>query len=222
MIRIEFDEEIRKVAPHMRVLALEAQVNNGPTADGLWDSLCVLSHDIKTRYEMSGINKRPGIAATRAVYKALGKDPNRYRPSAEALCRRAVKGLELYRINTLVDIINYISMSTGYSIGGFDAGLVQGDVLRLGRGHDGEDFEGIGRGPLNIEGLPVYRDAVGGIGTPTSDNERTKLTISTGRLLMLVNIYGQEVPDEEVVLLSEKMLTEYAGATNINIHIFTP
>ena len=125
------------------------------------------------------IKQQPAIAATREAYRRLGKDPSRYRPSAEALRRRLLRGLELYKIDTLVDLINLVSLRTGYSIGGFDADKIQGTDLCLGVGRAGEPFEGIGRGTLNIEGLPVFRDAVGGIGTPTSDNERTKMDVGT-------------------------------------------
>ena len=83
--------------------------------------------------------------------------------------RRLMRGLELYRIDTLVDLINLVSLRTGYSIGGFDADKIQGNSLELGIGRAEEPFEGIGRGVLNIEGLPVYRDSAGGIGTPTTN-----------------------------------------------------
>jgi hypothetical protein len=109
---------------------------------------------------LEDINKRIAIAATRRVYKALGKDPNRYRPSAEALCRRIVRDIPVYRVSLLVDIINLVSIRSGFSIGGFDLTKIQGD-LRLGVGTAEDEFEAIGRGLLNIEGLPVYRDAVG-------------------------------------------------------------
>ena len=86
-------------------------------------------------------------------------------------------------------MINLASIAYGYSIGGFDADKFVGDTLTLGIGREGEPYEGIGRGMLNIAGLPVYRDAIGGVGTPTSDNERTKITIGTRRVLVLVNGY---------------------------------
>ncbi|MDE6395359.1 MAG: hypothetical protein K2K77_08460, partial [Duncaniella sp.] len=133
-----------------------------------------------------------------------------------------VKGLDLYRINTLVDLINIVSLMSGYSIGGFDAGIIQGDTLTLGVGREGEEFEGIGRGPLNICGLPVYRDAVGGIGTPTSDHERTKLTLSPTRLLMCINIYGEEMPVEDVVNMTVGLLEKYADAKNISVNYYRP
>lgn len=221
-MNILYEPVIAAAAPALRTVTVEADVVNGATPDDLWNLLMAEGEEIKKRYDLPMINKRPAIAGTRDAYKALGKEPNRYRPSAEALSRRLVKGMELYRINTLVDVINLISVRTGYSIGGFDADLIQGDTLTLGAGREGEPFEGIGRGMLNIEHLPVYRDAVGGIGTPTSDNERTKLTTSTRRLLMTINIYREETPVDETVALTRELLEKYAGAANITIKEFHP
>ena len=110
-------------------------------------------------------------------------------------------------------------MQTGYSIGGFDRDKIRGDVLTLGVGEEGEPFEGIGRGVLNIAGLPVYRDAVGGIGTPTSDNERTKIDLDTRHLVMCINIYGTDMPVEETVSLTERLLRQYSSAENISVKI---
>jgi DNA/RNA-binding domain of Phe-tRNA-synthetase-like protein len=154
------------------------------------------------RYTIDSLKLMPAIQATRAAYKACGKDPSRYRPSSEALIRRTLRGMELYKVDTLVDAVNLASIAYGYSIGGFDADKIQGDTLTLGIGRAGEPYEGIGRGPLNIEGLPVYRDQIGGIGTPTSDHERTKLSLSSTRLLAVVNGYGGgEFLDDTVTLL---------------------
>lgn len=221
-MNIEIEDIIKNVAPQLQVVAIEADVINCDTPDDFWTELTQEALRIAQLYDLSQINKRPGIAATRAVYKALGKEPNRYRPSSEALCRRAVKGMELYRINALVDIINLISMRSGYSIGGFDADCIQGDLLRLGAGRTGEVFNAIGRGQLNIEGLPLYRDAVGGIGTPTSDEERTKLSIATRRLLMCINIYQEEMPVGDVVNLSRNLLERYCQAANITVKYVRP
>lgn len=210
---IEFDEEIRRVAPCLKVIVVESDVVNAPTGELLWNELTCAGTELSSRYAMAEINKRRAIAATRAVYKALGKDPNRYRPSAEALCRRLVRGLGLYRTDSVIDAINLISVLSGYSIGGFDLDRIDGDKLMLGVGRQGEPFEAIGRGPLNIAGLPVYRDRTGGIGTPTSDCERTKLQPDTVRLLMLINVYGEEMPVGEVADLSVRLLSDYCRAT---------
>jgi len=170
---------------------------------------------------MEEIARRIPIYETRQAYKKLGKDPNRYRPSAEALCRRILKGYPLYKIDTLVDLINLVSIHTGYSIGGFDAGKIKGDLI-LGVGQADELFNGIGRGPLNIEGLPVYRDEQGGIGTPTSDEERTKIDLSTTKLLMIINGYSGEERLMEAVAYATDLLEKYATARNIQIETISP
>lgn len=214
-MEIILGEEILAVAPGLRVIVVEADVENPATGDELWSLIEAEGERLRRELQIPAIARRPAIAATRAAYKACGKEPNRYRPSAEALCRRVLQGKGLYRISTLVDVINLLSMRSGYSIGGFDADKIEGDTLRLGVGRHEEPFEAIGRGMLNIESLPVYRDAVSGIGTPTSDTERTKITDGTKHLLMTVNIYGEGMPDEEFKRLTEDVLTRFASARNI-------
>ncbi len=221
-MEIRIEDTIREVAPALTVVAIEADIHNYPTPDGLWDLLEHAARDIAAVTELGDVNKRPGIKATRDVYKALGKEPNRYRPSSEALTRRAVKGMELYRINAVVDLINLVSLLSGYSIGGFDAGKIDGDTLTLGVGREGEPFDAIGRGPLNISHMPVYCDNIGGVGTPTSDNERTKLDESTTRLLMCINIYGEEMAVADVVEMSVDLLGKFAEADNISVKYYRP
>lgn len=211
---------IRQKAPNLKIVTIEADVKNTPTPQALIDELLTAADTVKSKYELSAINKRPAIDATRKAYKAFGKEPNRYRPSAEALCRRIVKNMDLYYINSLVDLINVISITSGYSIGGFDINKISGDSLTLGVGNEGEEFDAIGRGQLNIANMPIYRDSTGGVGTPTSDNERTKLDLSTSRLLMCINIYGEEMPVEETIELSKSLLKKYANAANIEIRIY--
>ena len=189
MIKIKVSEEIASVCPDFVGAAIEAQVVNTPYSDGLWAEIRELSADYRQCFTTVSIKELPGVEATRRVYRACGKDPSRYRPSSEALIRRVVQGKELYQIDTLVDMINLASMKFGYSIGGFDADKFAGDTLTLGIGRKDEPYEGIGRGILNIEGMPVYRDAEGGVGTPTSDHERTKIELRTTHLLTLINGY---------------------------------
>lgn len=221
-MNILFDNNIRATAPGFKMILVEADIVNAPTPDALWKEITDCSAALAASTPMDRIRHRTAIDATRAAYKRAGKDPNRYRPSSEALCRRAVKGMDLYRTLTAIDLINLASMLTGHSIGGFDADKIQGDTLTLGIGAKDEPYEAIGRGELNIEGLPVYRDEVGGIGTPTSDNERTKLSPETTRLLMTVNIYGEseDYNTEQVTELFRRLLTDYASASNIRTKIF--
>lgn len=214
-INVRISPEVASIAPALHVIAVEADVKNPPTPDRLWDEIAAEGNRLGAM-PMDQVNKRPAIAATRAAYKALGKEPNRYRPSAEALTRRCVKGLELYRTLTIIDLTNLLSLITGHSIGAFDRDSIAGTDLTLGVGREGEPYEAIGRGQLNIACLPVFRDAIGGVGTPTSDNDRTKLSESTIHLLMTINIYGEcEYSDEDICRLTERLLKEYASADDI-------
>ena len=188
-MNIIVSQEIEQVCPNFVGAAVEAQVVNSEYCAELWDEIHVLEERFRQELTTESLKELPGIAATRRVYKACGKDPSRYRPASEQLIRRMLQGKELYQIDTLVDLVNLASIAYGYSIGGFDADHFVGDTLTLGIGREGEPYEGIGRGMLNIAGLPVYRDAQGGVGTPTSDHERTKMTLQTTHLVVLINGY---------------------------------
>lgn len=207
-------DRIMQACPDLHIAVISAFVVNSEPNEMLWEEIAAFETDFRNKNRIEDINKRPPIQATRKIYKVLGKDPNRYRPSAEALCRRILRNLPLYRINTLVDLINLVSLRTGYSIGGFDEDKIQGDLI-LGVGEAGEIFHGIGRGELNIEGLPVYRDAFSGIGTPTSDEERTKINLNTSHLLMIINGYSGEQGLKEAVLFSMDLLKQYVSACGI-------
>ena len=182
-------EEIKSVCPEFIGACVEATVVNTTYSEPLWQEIHALEQQFRSTLTTESLKELTSIAATRRVYKACGKDPSRYRPASEALIRRMLQGKELYQKDTLVDLVNLASIAYGYSIGGFDADCFVGDTLTLGIGREGEPYEGIGRGLLNIQGLPVYRDAQGGVGTPTSDNERTKMTLATRHLVVLINGY---------------------------------
>lgn len=211
-MNIQVSEEIKKLCPRFCGLAVMADVQNSPYCEPLWQEIDRFTQDYRARYTTDSIKSMRPIQATREAYKLCGKDPSRYRPSAEALCRRILKGSPLYQIDTLVDLINLVSIASGYSIGGFDADKIAGDTLTLGIGRAGEPYEGIGRGPLNIEGMPVYRDAEGGIGTPTSDNERTKISPGTTRLLAIINGYSGEEGLLEAGRYMQDLLRRYAAS----------
>lgn len=217
-IQLTISPEIITACPVFSVALVWCEVTNSTYSEALWSEIDNETIFFRQNYKLEDINRRPAIFATRQAYKKLGKDPNRYRPSAEALCRRIIREMDLYKINTLVDVINLISIKTGYSIGGFDADKIQGNLV-LGVGKGDEKFEAIGRGLLNIEGLPVYRDELGGIGTPTSDEERTKIGDDTSHLLMIINGYSGREGLQDAIDYSKAILTQFADAKNLEIVI---
>lgn len=222
MINIHIDPRILEACPETRIGLISATVVNAPTSDELWAEIEAAAGYIKQHYELLEINQRPAIAATRHLYRALGKDPSRYRVSSEALCRRIIRGLGIYRLTTLIDVVNLVSIKSGYAISGLDGDRIEGDTLTMGVGTADDVYNGIGRGLLNIEGMPVYRDAMGPIATPTSDEERTKFTDQTVRAQININAFAPEMPLEESVLWMAELLKKYANATDVETAIHTP
>ena len=218
MIKVSISQELNTANPGMALGVMECRVQNTAFSDDLWREIAALTAEIRNTLTFDSIKEQPQIAATRRMYTVCGKDPSRYRPSAEALMRRIVKGNDLYQINTMVDLVNLVSMRYGYSIGGFDADKVEGDVV-AGIGREDEPYNGIGRGPLNIAGLPVLRDAVSGFGTPTSDEERTAMSLETSHFLMVVNAYDGPALLPELFDYTRQLLEKYAAATDISTNI---
>lgn len=221
-MKVIVSNEIESVCPSFVGAAVEAQVVNSEFCQPLWDEIHALEEKFRKDLTTDSLKELPSIAATRSVYKACGKDPSRYRPASEQLIRRMLQGKELYQIDTLVDLVNLASIAYGYSIGGFDADKFVGDTLTLGVGREGEPYEGIGRGVINIAGLPVYRDAEGGVGTPTSDHERTKMTLATTHLMVLINGYDGY---EERVLANahfiQDLLRKYCQSDGGTVTLYT-
>jgi DNA/RNA-binding domain of Phe-tRNA-synthetase-like protein len=130
--------------------------------------------------------------------------------------RRVVNRHELYQINNVVDALNLVSISSGFSIGGYDNEKIVGEVV-FGIGNSGEPYTGIGRGELNIKGIPVFRDAIGAFGTPTSDSERTSVTVATRSFLMVIIDFAGTPFLEESTVLARSLLEKYAQADRFEI-----
>lgn len=124
-------------------------------------------------------------AAVRTMYKRVGIDPTKTRPSSEALLRRVRRGDELPRINSLVDVINWCSLETQLPYGLYDLDRIQGNVtLRLGQA--GEEYAGIRKDAVHVAGRLTLADDAGPFGNPTSDSARTMVTTATTRALVVI------------------------------------
>ena len=221
MTNIKFQKEIVQFIPSVRLGKIMFNVKVSPSDDKITEISNAVIHDIRSKLSIEEISQKPTIEATKQAYRKLGKDPSRYRPSAEALTRRIVSGKNLYQINNVVDILNLISLESGFSIGGYDADKIVGDV-EYGIGRTDEPFEAIGRGSLNIASLPIFRDSLGAFGSPTSDSVRTMITDKTTRFLMIViDFYSQE-EFEQTLKRSVELYENFTNASEIEAEIVTP
>lgn len=216
MRKITIAKELAGKVPELQLSCILCDVTPSAVNDLLWNGIQQKINEIAVSVSIEQISQIPAIAASRKAYKACGKDPARYRLSAEALLRRVVNRNEIYQINNVVDALNLVSISTGFSIGGYDDDKIEGEVV-FGIGQPGEPYFGIGRGELNIEGMPVFRDTKGAFGTPTSDSERTSVSMETKRFLMVIIDYDSSPQLVEATEMAINLLEKYTQATNFEI-----
>jgi DNA/RNA-binding domain of Phe-tRNA-synthetase-like protein len=153
------------------------------------------------------------IAAVRSMYKRVGIDPTKRRPSSEALLRRVRKGEGLPRINSMVDVCNWCSLEFQLPYGLYDAAHIEGDVvLRLGT--EGESYPGIRKDEVHVGGRITLADSLGPFGNPTSDSARTMVTHATTRALVVV-FAPREIDArrlDHVVQVTAQRMEEFTGA----------
>ncbi len=221
MASVSIDAEMKAKCPRVALACVTAEVETGVTPDALDNELRVCEEKILKLAEPKVVLEAAAILATRAAYKALGKDPARYRGSAEALLRRLIAGKGLPRINNVVDVINYVSVESRLPVGLYDLVHVQGDVVfRAGRA--GETYKGIGKYDLNLEGLPVFCDALGPHGSPTSDSERTMVTEATKNVIAIIISFGGADGFERWAQRMSDLLKQYASGRNVETRVEIP
>ena len=212
---MKISNELLNACPDVALLCFTFEVNVEEGSKELWTEIDeVQIPKLESNYVTETLSTHPQIKASRKAYKAAGKDPARYRVSSEALMRRILQGKGLYRVNNVVDCNNLISIQTGLSCGLYNLDNVEGDIIfRIGKAD--EDYEGIGRGKLNIEGLPVFSDAIGAFGSPTSDSMRTMVGPEARRVMLVVISFSGEDVLNEYSDIAEGYLQKYLDAKNI-------
>jgi len=209
---------IKNVLPDCRMGIIHSNVKLEKSSKALLEEIDFRINNIRDSISIEEVSSLPLIEQTKNAYRILGKDPSRYRPSAEALTRRIVQGKGLYQVNNIVDLLNLVSIRSGYSIGGYDTEYINGKV-ELTIGMDNEPYEAIGRGTLNIHLLPVLRDKNGVFGSPTSDSTRTMARETTRQFLMVFFDFMSDFHIHEAFDMAEEYLEKYGSTTEIDSFI---
>ncbi|MCD4664197.1 MAG: hypothetical protein K8R68_02930 [Bacteroidales bacterium] len=218
MKKITISNKVRDLANNIKLGAVYANVKYEKLNKDLWREIDAEIQRV-SKIPIDQVKNIPQIASSRNAYRAMGKEPARYRLSAEALHRRIINGKGIYQICNIVDVINLSSVKTGYSIGGYDYSKIKGDII-FDIGKTDEDYDAIGRGKMNIESLPVFRDATGAFGSPTSDSVRTMISDKTKEILLAVINFGGYTDFDTDLLLICNLLERFCSAENIEIQIF--
>lgn len=220
MIDVRISQLLKAKCSKAALGCVEAEVETGATPTALDEALRACEERIAKLGDPRAILEAPAILATRAGYKALGKDPARYRGSAEALLRRVIAGKGLPRINSVVDVINLVSVESRLPIGLYDLAHVEG-AIEFRAGRTGETYKGIGKYDLNLEGLPLFADAKGPHGSATSDSERTMVTENTKRVLAIIVSFGGPNSLEQWNQRLAELLSAHTAAKNTETKVVT-
>src|SRR5207249_739820 len=217
-MNVTIDAKLKAKCPRTALGCVTAQVKAGASPAALLQEMKARENEIQKLPFPRGVLESAQVETTRKAYKALGKDPARYRNSAEALLRRVVAGKGLPEINAVVDVINLVSVESRLPVGLYDLGRVVGDIVfRAGR--EGETYKGIGKYDLNLEGLPLFADTVGPHGSATSDSERTMVTAATKEVLAVIVSFGGAENLERWTQRLGALFEQYASGTEIAANI---
>ena len=215
-MRITISKSILDTLPNFEIVALKMDVSAFETTSDIKELINVYQDSIKEEYSsLEEVLNIPLIKNARDGYKKLGKDPSRYRLACESLLRRIVKGNDLYIINNLVDIGNILSIDFKRSTAVLDYDKIQGDIT-IRRGLSTDIYEGIGRGIINVENIPVYEDSISPFGSTTSDTMRTSVTLDTKKMLLFIVCFDSDNHDYEINKAIE-YYKKYANAKNIEL-----
>ena len=216
-MKISIEDKLKQANPNLKLGIVFATVEVTSHNDALWQEIdaCIRKLSKNNLEQIPHLNPIKGV---RDTYKKLGKDPVRYRGSSEALMRRVVQGKGLYKVNTIVDINNLVSLETMHPVGVYDLGNITSPVVfRV--GNSGESYKGIGKEIINIAELPVFADEYGPFGSPTSDSERAMITEKATNIMMIVIAFCEDPSLEALLLRVASLLRKYGAGQDIRTEI---
>jgi DNA/RNA-binding domain of Phe-tRNA-synthetase-like protein len=192
-----------------------------------FDGVTVVDHDHRLDAAFAEAESKlraPGtlldepLQRTRALYRGIGLDPTKTRPSSEALLRRVRRGEPLPRVNTIVDLCNWCSVETQIAFGVYDRDRIAGDALTLRLGTEGEGYDGIRKDRVNVAGRLTLVDAEGPFGNPTSDSLRTSVSSATTRVLFVLFVPAAtgRADRERAVTLTAERTAAFAGGREVD------
>ncbi|MBF4695025.1 B3/B4 domain-containing protein [Fusibacter ferrireducens] len=214
MIKIIISDEMKQACPNVVLGCIQAKVNVGKSDDKLVSALCERVGSVKQAWVLDDVASIAEIKASREAYKKLGKSPSRYRVSSEALFRRILSDKSLYFVNNVVDINNVISLKSRHSVGSYNIQNIEGDIT-FSVAEDGAEYQGIGKGTLNIEKLPTLKDDRGYFGSPTSDSQRAMVSEDVQEIIMCIYGFAGSEGMEATIEYAVDMLREHADAKDI-------
>lgn len=203
MPNIRISPEIGAVVPDFKIGAIEYhEIAIGESPKKLKTKLDYIQEELKLQLEEKTIAQFSGIRQWREVFKKLGTDPGRYRPSHEALYRRVKKGGRLPSIHSAADMNNFFSLQYEIPLGIYDLDQIGKTVtLRVGTADDA--YEGLNGRMMNMAQKLLSSDENGAFGSPIVDSKKTMTTEKTTSCLQLIYFTPATTIDEAEEILAE-------------------
>lgn len=214
-LTVEIDQSLFETYPEIRLGLLQFRTDVRDSDERFWNSMEEeILPKVRAAIEGKEWGEIPGIRGSRAAYKAFGRNPGRYRVSSEALIRRVRRGDALYRINSVVDVNNLISVMSGLSVGSYDIDNIHGTVT-FRKGVNKEGYNGIGKDFLDMENMLVLADDDGIFGSSMSDSIRAMVTEKTKNVLVVIYCFEKGIDLATLLNEAEKAFVQYADVHNI-------
>jgi DNA/RNA-binding domain of Phe-tRNA-synthetase-like protein len=209
-LEIQLSSQITKLLPNFKLGIIEYNgITVGESPQMLKGRLQLFQESIYFDLDEKNVTELPGIKEWRQIFKATGKDPNRYRHSAEALYRRVQKQNYLVSIQSAIDINNFFSLQYRVPIGIYDLDKIKGSVtIRIGK--ENEEYLGLNGRMNSLENLIVSADDLGPFGSPYVDSERSPVTESTKNALQIIYLQPSTEPDN-AQRLTESLMKMFIG-----------
>lgn len=212
---IKIDRDLIATYKEIRLGCLKFKAIVNEPDEKFWAEL---NNDIlpQVRNKIEGVEwgDIPGVRGSRLAYKAFGRNPSRYRVSSEALLRRVKRGDELYHINSVVDVNNLISVTSGLSVGSYDLANINGGII-LRKANAGEGYTGIGKEFIDMENMLVLSDYDGIFGSSMSDSTRAMVTNETKDVLVVIYCFEDSIDLEALISKAKDAFLKYTDAKDI-------
>ena len=212
---VKIDNRLYGIYSDIRLGLLQFKAEVKESDNSFWEYMNnKVQPQVKNIIEGKEWNDIPGVKGSRAVYKAFGRNPGRYRVSSEALLRRVRRGDDLYHINSVVDVNNLISIESGLSVGSYDLAHIQGTIT-LRKAENGEGYTGIGKDFLDMENMLVLADDEGIFGSSMSDSTRAMVTEQTNDVLVVIYCFENNINLPVLLEKAQADFQKFAGVQDI-------
>lgn len=150
-MKFRIERSIFDPFPGLQIVAAVARgVDNAKPNPGLAAAAASAWEKLRAEIGQGPAQDHPRVRAWREAFRRMGLAPRDFRASIEGAARRASRGDPPLQISPVVDLYHAASWPHVVPAGGFDLGVMEGDV-ELRRTRPGDRFQALGEaGPVDV------------------------------------------------------------------------